>query len=185
MTTLDITTAQQLDHHVRAVRAAADRTARALRDMLTSETDSLQILRLMKFSEIGHHPVDDRSLNIIEQVNQTFTYLVTLEAARWILARHPDLGGVRLNLGTTAGFDLESRTPGLLAAEAFAATHPGSNDKLRKDIRRLKEKADGTPHRYVFFSCPKFAAGRQTQLEGDAGIEVWSLPAANLLKGSA
>lgn len=182
MTTLEIATIEQLDQYVRTVHAAAERTVRALRAILTSERDSLQILRLMKFSEIGHHPIDDRSLNVIEQVNQTFTYLVTLEAARWLFEHHPELDGLRVNLGTSGGFDLESQKPGFLAAEAFAATHPGSNDKLRKDVRRLQEKADGTKHRYVFFSCPKFQFGRQTQLESAAGIEVWSFPADHLLK---
>lgn len=185
MTTLEITTANQLDKHVRAVRAAAEQTVRALRDIMSSERDSLQILRLMKFSEIGHHPLDDRPLNIIEQVNQTFTYLVTLEAARWLFAHHAGLGGLRISLGTAAGFDLESLTPGLVAAEAFAATHPRSNDKLRKDLRRLEEKAAGAANRYVFFSCPKVPAGRRHELESVSGIEVWSLPADNLLRASA
>jgi hypothetical protein len=182
MTTLEVDTPPQLDRHIRSVRDAAERTVRALRAILTSERDGLQVLRLMKFAEIGHHPIDDRALNVIEQVNQTFTYLVTLEAARWLLEQHPELGGLRINLGASAGFDLESRDPGFLAAEAFAATHPGSNDKLRKDVRRLQEKADGTKHRYVFFSCPKFQFGRQTQWERVAGIEVWSLPVDTLLK---
>ena len=184
MTTLAISTAQELDQLTQAVRAAADRTVRAVRDILSSESDSLQVLRLMKFSEIGHHPVDDRPLNLIEQVNQTFTYLVSLEAARWLLIQHPGLDGLTINLGTSAGFDLESRPPGIIAAEAFAATHPGSNDKLRKDIKRLADKASGARHRYVFFSAPKFASGRQAQLESVNGIEVWSFSADSLLKGA-
>lgn len=181
----EISSVQELDQLVTAVRAAADRTVRAVRDILASEGDSLQVLRLMKFSEIGHHPIEERPLNLIEQVNQTFTYLVTLEAARWLLTRHPEADGLRISLGTAAGFDLESRVPGFLAAEAFAATHPGSNDKLRKDLDRLATKASNFRHRYVFFSSPKFPSGRHTQLEIDNGIEVWSLSADSLLKGVA
>lgn len=184
MPTLEVTTTRDLDRLSHDIRAAADRTVRALRDILRSESDSLQVLRLMKFSEIGHHPLEDRALNLIEQVNQTFTYLVTLQAARWLLATHPQLDGLKINLGTSAGFDLESRTPGLVAAEAFAVTRTSSNDKLRSDILRLADKAGDVSHRYVFFSAPKFGAGRQAQLESEAGIQVWSFSADSLLKGA-
>ena len=182
MGSLQITSVQDLDQLIKSVRSAADRTVRALGDILSNEQDSLQVLSLMKFKEIGHHPTDDRPLNIIEQVNQTFTYLVTLEAARWLLSQHPSSKGLRINLGTNAGLDLESLEPSMIAAEAFAATHVRSNDKLRKDIARLVEKAPDVKHRYVFFCCPGFAAGRQFQLETVPAIEVWSLPLEGLLK---
>lgn len=182
MASLQITSVQDLDLLVKSVRSAADRTVRALRDILSNEGDSLQVLSLMKFKEIGHHPTDDRPLNIIEQVNQTFTYLVTLEAARWLLTQHPSSKGLRINLGTNAGLDLESLEPGLVAAEAFAATHVRSNDKLRKDIGRLVEKAPDVKHRYVFFCCPGIELGRQPGLEIAPGVEVWSLPASHVLK---
>lgn len=182
VTTLRILSAQDLDQVLRSLRFAADRTVLALGDILANERDSLQVLAKMKFQEIGHHPADDRPLNIVEQVNQTFTYLVTLEAARWLLLQHPGCGGLNINLGTNAGLDLESIEPGFIAAEAFAATHPRSNDKLRKDVARLVEKAPDAEHRYVFFSCPEYPSGRQVKLETVPGIEVWSLPSEGLLK---
>ena len=183
---MKITSIQELDKQVQSVRSAAERTVRALRDLLAHETDSLQVLRLMKFTGLGHHPGEDRSLNLIEQINQTFTYLVSLEAARWALLKHPRLlvQGLNMNLGTQAGFDLESVEEGFLAAEVFAATHPRSNDKLRKNVARLA-LAPHVLHRYVFFSCPDYALGRQTKLETVPGIELWSLPVDHLLKGAA
>jgi hypothetical protein len=63
--------------------------------------------------------------------------------------------------------------PGRIAAEAFAATSPNSNQKLKKDLDRLK-LIPTVPHRYIFLSCPKFGDGRQEMLERVAGIEVWS-----------
>jgi len=185
--TMLITSILELDQAVQSVRSAAERTVRALRDLLANESDSLQVLRLMKFTELGHHPGEDRSLNLIEQVNQTFTYLVSLEAARWVLVQHPQLlpQGLNINLGTQAGFDLESVQVGLLAAEVFAATHPRSNDKLRKDVARLQEKAPEVTHRYVFFSCPGYAHGRHTKLETVPGIELWNFPVDHLLKTAA
>ena len=74
-------------------------------------------------------------------------------------------------------FDLESLEPNMVVAEVFAATHPHSNDKVRKDVRRLVEQAPEIPHRYVFFSCPEFKTlSRQSAFERD-GVQVWSLPA--------
>lgn len=117
---------RELDQAVQSVRAAVERTVRALRGLLANESDSLQLLRLMKFTELGYHPGEDRSLNLIKQVNQTFTYLVSLEATRWVLLQHPQLllQGLNINLGTQPGFDLESVESGLMAAEVIAATHP-------------------------------------------------------------
>jgi hypothetical protein len=69
----------------------------------------------------------------------------------------------------------------MVVAEVFAATHPNSNDKVRKDVRRLVEQASEIPHRYVFFSCPEFKTlGRQAAFERD-GVQVWSLPADRVM----
>lgn len=185
MPSIPITSVKDLDALVLSIRASAQRTVRSLNDILANETDSLQVLRLMKFSGIGHHPTEDRALNIIEQINQTFTYLASVEAARWVMQRHPELQGLRLNLGTHRGFDLESLEPNRVAGEVFAATHPNSNDKVRKDVTRLVEQAAEVQHRYVFFICPEFKTlSRQSVFERD-GVEVWSLPADQLLKASA
>jgi len=43
----------------------------------------------MKFAEMAWHPIDDRPLNLIEQLNQTWTYLVTLKALPFLFERHP------------------------------------------------------------------------------------------------
>ena len=176
-----------IDRLCLSVRAAADRTLSALRDLISSKNDGLEVLQFLKFKEIGRHPTEDRHINLIEQVNQSFTYLVSLEAARWLLIRHPQLQthGLRLNLGTARGIDLESVEAGFLAAEAFAATRPSSNDKLRKDIARLQDKALNVAHRYVFFSCPSFDfTQRQCKYETVPGIEVWSIPIESLLNAT-
>lgn len=181
-----ITSLKEIDRLARSVRSSAERTVNSMRLLLANEPDSLHVLRLMKFSEIGHHPTEDRKLNIIEQLNQTFTYLVSLEAARWELVRHPELlpSGLKVNLGTAPGFDLESVQTGHLAVKVFAATHPASNNKLRLDLKRLSEKAADVKNRYVFFSCPGFTNGRQEKLETVPGVEVWSFSSEVLLKGA-
>ncbi len=184
MPSIQITSVKDLDELILSIRASAQRTVRSLNAILANEADSLQVLRLMKFSGVGHHPTEDRALNVIEQINQTFTYLASAEAARWVMQRHPEIQGLRLNLGTHRGFDLESLDSKLLVAEVFAATHPHSNDKVRKDVTRLVEQAAGIPHRYVFFSCPEFKTlSRQSAFERD-GVEVWSLPADHLVRAT-
>mgnify|MGYP000873798504 CR=1 FL=1 len=72
------------------VRDAAGRTAARLRNL---PEDGLALLRHLKFELAGHHPLEPRPLNLIEQVNQTWTCLVSLKAARMLLERHPEFVG--------------------------------------------------------------------------------------------
>lgn len=185
MTLLQITSIKELDQAVHAVRMTGERTVRALRDLLANESNSFQVLRLLKFCDSARPPSEERSLNLIEQVNQTLTSLTRLQAGRWVVEKHPALllHGLCIQLGPHTGFDLHSIEGGLLAAEVFAASHPARHDRLRQDVARLAGSPD-VLHRYVFFSCPGFAMGRQMALETVPGIEVWSLSADQGLKGT-
>ena len=109
----------------------------------------------------------------VEQLNQTFTILVTLRAIEQLFKLHPEAGGFRLALGTSSGRDIESVKEGLVAAEVFSATSPTSNQKLKKDLMRLG--TDRAQHRYVFFCCPGYSAGRQQALEKNSGIKVYAV----------
>jgi hypothetical protein len=124
----------------------------------------------LKFEPVGVHPVEDRPLNLIEQINQTFTYIASLHGARWILDRHPRSAPLHLNLGAIKGFDIESDDRSVVA-ETFAAVDPRNNDKLAKDIRRVRE-AD-REYGYVFYLCP----GQETRTPLDEeGVTVVQLP---------
>jgi len=134
----------------------------------------MQVLWSMKFQSIGFDPIDGASsLNLIEQLNQSFTYLATIRALQVLFSRHPDLAPFKVNLGTASGSDIESSMGGGLAAEVFAAVTPSNNQKLKKDIAKLG--ATGSRHRYVFFMSPGYEQGRQLTLETEPGIEVWSV----------
>lgn len=112
----------------------------------------IDALAAVKFAKVGWDPLDPhRPLNLIEQINQTFTYLASIEGARWLLGRHPECAPLVLNLGTQSGFDIESKC-GRFVAETFAATDPKSNDKLRKDLAKLR--AATVQHRFVFYLSP-------------------------------
>jgi len=105
----------------------------------------------------------------VEQVNQTWTYLVSL------FERHPDAGGFRLNFGTEAGSDILSLVPNVVAAEVFAAVRPSNNRKLTKDLQKLVRECPEARARYVFFHAPGFQHERQQKLESLDGIEVWGI----------
>lgn len=107
----------------------------------------------MKFAEVGHDPLDSsRSLNLVEQLNQTFTYLASIAGARWLMPHHPECLPLTPNLGTTRGSDIVSKC-GRFAAETFAATRPNSNDKLREDVQKVRHS--GAAQKFVFYLSPK------------------------------
>jgi hypothetical protein len=55
--------------------------------------DPLDLLRRMKFETAGFHPIQGHALNMVEQINQTWTFAVALAAARHLLELHPEAGG--------------------------------------------------------------------------------------------
>ena len=138
-----------------------------------SHTDPMALLAKLKYDEFGRDPLaPGRPLNLIEQINQTFTYLASFQAAELLFDTHPSLQGLHLNLGTTSGYDIESVPGGMIAGEVFAATRPTSNNKLNKDVKKvLQSDAD---FRYVFFTCPGIEKG-EYKPERFPGVKVMSL----------
>jgi hypothetical protein len=99
--------------------------------------EPMALLKALRFEMVGHDPLTGEPLNVVEQLNQTFTILVSLRAIERLIELHPEAGGFRLALGTSSGRDIESVVPNCVAAEVFSATRPTSNQKLKKDIARL------------------------------------------------
>jgi hypothetical protein len=125
----------------------------------------------MKFEKIGFDPLNPaRRLNLIEQLNQIFTYAASFRAASYLYQELRELTSLTLNLGTDAGWDIESSENGGLVAEVFAAVDPRNNRKLEKDIKKVASAK--VAFRFVFFMCPGFPAGPQ---EIEAGVKVVSL----------
>src|SRR5213080_1850163 len=85
------------------VNRSVQRTLDALPTIIAACTPIEAFTRL-KFEQLGFHPIEDRSLNIIEQLNQTFSYFASLRAARWIIENHESVLPLRLNLGAAGGF---------------------------------------------------------------------------------
>jgi len=162
---------RELDALEKQVTAAAKRTVESLL-VLLSGTDPLDAFARMKFEFSGFHPTEDRSLNLIEQINQTFTYLASARAARWLFQRHPDAAPFRLNLGTAGGTDIES-CDGSVAAETFASVDPRNNRKLVGDIEKVSRTH--AKHKYVFYICPKHDVAEPTATPLSAEVKIISL----------
>lgn len=172
---LEIRTVEDCELHLERVRLSADETLARLRRLTAHDGDGLALLRRLKFETVGRHPLDDRDLNFIEQVNQTWTFIVSLRATQFLFGRHPEAEGFALSIGTASGTDILSLKPNMVAAEAFAATRPQSNKKLSKDVQKLARECPDAVSRYVFFASPNFRHERQFALETVAGIEVWGI----------
>jgi hypothetical protein len=138
---------------------AADSAVATLGHLCRSSS-SFQVLASIKFKQIGADPLQSTPLNLIEQVNQTFTYLASLEAVHYLLNEHTEHAPFRVNLGTASGSDVES-LDGKVAAEVFSAVSPSNNQKLKKDIEKVN--ATDAQHRYVFYACPNYPTGETSE----------------------
>lgn len=167
-----ITTKEQAEVLESSVAASA---AKALQNIQSAAngSDALKVLWQMKVAAVGCNPLDAESpLNLIEQLNQTFTYIASARAVKILLAEHPSDAPYKLNLGTTGGSDIESQN-GRVAAEVFAAVNTSNNQKLAKDIAKVR--ATSADSKYVFFMCPGISQGRQKSLEKGSDVKIWSV----------
>jgi len=125
-----------------------------LKEALESK-GSAALFHTLKFDKIGCDPLSPKiQWNVVEQINQTFTYLVSLKAAEFLYKEYRAIEIIELNLGTKGGFDLigkDAKGRDIAAAEVFAAVKAHSNDKLRQDI--LKVMKSNAENRYVFFTA--------------------------------
>jgi hypothetical protein len=169
---LRVQTVADVDRYMDQLRASALR----VRDWVAAQSgDPLELLRRMKFDPVGYHPIEDRSLNFIEQINQTWTFAVALAAARQLLTLHPGVGGFRLAPGAHAAIplDIMSEAEGQVGAETFAVVSPRNNGKLEADLAKLAQRPE--IHRYVFFMSPKFPKAERLPLFERDGVQVWSV----------
>ena len=91
MPKVEIHSLSETKREMAKIKKAAQEAIEALRRILSAENDPIQILKQMKFEKIGRSPFKpDDSLNIIEQVNETFTALTTFMAVEKLYELHPD-----------------------------------------------------------------------------------------------
>jgi len=148
---LEISNFQVIYDYKTVVLEAMENTKQKIKQ-LSNQKEAFDLFHDLRFSEVGQDPLEKRPLNFVEQLNQTFTYLASLQATEYLIKVHPENIPYILNLGTSPGFDIVSKD-GLVTAEVFAATSPHSNDKLKKDCIRVAD-SKGPRHRYVFYYSP-------------------------------
>jgi hypothetical protein len=130
------------------VRAAADAAARTLGALLAG-TPALDVFRALKFRAVGCDPLDaGRPHNLLQQVHQTFAWLVAVRGVAHLLRSHPDHAPYYINAGTSAQPDIESED-GCVVAEVVAVVTPRNNGKLQSDLARLRART--APLRYLFY----------------------------------
>lgn len=173
---LTIHSPADVDRYMGIVREAAFKVHSWL---FAFAAEPLALLRAMKFEPVGFGPVDHAPLNIIEQVNQTWTYAVALEATRVLLDLHPNAEGFHVAPGAHMAIplDIMSVRDGLVGAETFAAVDPRNNRKIYRDVAKMARRIE--QHRYVFFVSPTFRAGRCCKFE-TGGVEVHSIDISSL-----
>ena len=128
---LTVRTIEDADALLAKVRAAA---TGAQEWLISQSGDQLELMRVVKFASVGFHPITHRRINLVEQINQTWTFATAIAAARQLLTLHPEAGGFRLAPGAHASLplDIMSAREGLVGAETFAAVSPFNNDKLQR-----------------------------------------------------
>src|SRR5262249_45950882 len=101
---LKVDTVADVERYMDRLRTSARRAQDRIR---AKSGDPLDFLRSIKFDPIGCHPIEDRGINLIEQINQTWTFAVALAAARQLLVLHPDVGGFHLAPGAHMSIPLD------------------------------------------------------------------------------
>jgi hypothetical protein len=130
---------------------AAKTTTTKLKDLL-EQKKGIDLFHEIRFLEVGQDPLERRPLNLVEQLNQMFTYLTSLMATEYLLETHPEHAPYILNLGTSPVYDVVSKDE-VVIAETFSAVSPISNDKLKEDCLRVSAQT-GALHKYVFYYSP-------------------------------
>jgi hypothetical protein len=114
---------------------------------LLANGNPLHIFQMFKFEKFVAEPLSGKQENLIEVINQSMTYIVSLMAVEYLLKTFPDKAFI-INWGNASGYDIISED-GCVICECFAATSYRSNGKLSSDLKRLnKASAD---YRYEFF----------------------------------
>lgn len=137
---------------------------------LIRDSSALEVFKRFKFDKIAIEPLTGQVENLIEVVNQSQTYLVSLMAVEFLYQRFPNQTFI-VNWGNIPGYDIES-ADGAIIAECFAATSFRSNGKLVNDLKRLSQN-DTAIYKYEFFYDKEFGEQQKEYYEEKySGIEI-------------
>jgi hypothetical protein len=117
---------------------------------------------MFKYEKLVAEPLSGKQENLIEVINQSMTYIVSIMAVEYLLKIFPDKAFV-INWGNVSGYDILSED-GCVICECFAATSYRSNGKLSSDLKRLnKASAD---YKYEFFYDKEYTESQHKYYHG-------------------
>lgn len=125
-------------------------------------SSGIELLEKVKFEQCGFNPENpEKPLNFIEQVNQTFTAMVTYQAVEWLWENGYENQEFSLNLGPQGGYDIVGDD---VVAEVFAVVSTNNNQKLKRDIAKVR--GSKATSKYVFYTSPEPHNGKSEELNG-------------------
>ena len=170
---LAVKNSSEIDAQIEIVKESARQAVEKLQELCGLAP--MEFFWRVKFDPVGFHPLELRRINIIEQINQIWTYLAALEASRILLKNHPASGAMLLAPGAHFSQPLDIMSEdGKVGAEVFATVDPANNRKLKLDRAKLIGKTRDDLKLYIFFMSPRNPATDRLADKGD-GVEVWSL----------
>lgn len=141
---MDIRNSDDLKNAIDKVIKAANKI-----DFQSQSLFGLELLKKIKFERCGFNPeAPQEAMNLIEQVNQTFTLLVSYKAVMWLRENGYQNDQFTLNTATAGGYDIVSP----VRAECFATVDWHNNFKLGKELASLFNVENANCARYVFFT---------------------------------
>ncbi|MBU3174891.1 hypothetical protein KPL47_00755 [Clostridium estertheticum] len=140
---------------------------------ILSEEQGIKLLGKMKFEQSGYDVLLNKKTNFIEQINQTFTYLVCLAATEKLLLLYPEQAFI-VNFGVMPGHDVISEDESIIC-ECFAATTPNSNGKLEKDVKKVYENKNAIKKYVIFYAATSKSVHVENIRKKYEGIEIVAL----------
>lgn len=152
---------EQLTKYRQIVKENLENTIAEVHRIISNES-AMEAIAKFKFDKIAREPLSGEPENLIEVVNQSQTYLVSLMAVEYLIKKYPGIS-FTVNWGNISGYDIESDDNNIIA-ECFAATSYRSNQKLVKDLKRLK-KNHVAEYKYEFFYDKDFKDSHRAYYE--------------------
>lgn len=136
-----------IESNLRRIKTKLEASREKLLSLINK--DAFDIFYSIKFEKIGLDPLGSgfKSENLIEQINQTFTSIVTFLGIRYLM----NIYGEQiyfLNVQTSGGFDMHNKDRTIIA-EVFASVSSKNNKKLKTEIAKLLN--EDSPAKYIFY----------------------------------
>ena len=138
-------------HEVARYRTRIEENLEKSRQMLAAlctNADGALLFQQLKLEKTVIDPLSGQPEHLLEVINQSQTYLLSLAAVSLLFQLHPG-HSFQLNWGNVPGYDIQSDDKSIIA-ECFVATSYRSNQKLRRDLLRLSKNTTAA-FRYVCF----------------------------------